>query len=158
MKTKLVLFLSLVGIILSAAACSAAAGQTPGGTEPPGEKKVTVTAVEVSYDELTSSQHISRQIEITYPGTLQVTLYSNPTTGYSWSEDAEIADSKVMQQESHEYTPLPSNGNMVGTGGKEVWIFKTLTQGKTELSMEYSQPWSGGEKKTWTFELIVTVK
>jgi len=45
-----------------------------------------------------------------------------------------------------------------GTPGKEVWTFKTLKKGTTEVSMEYSRPWEGGEKAEWTFDLVVTVK
>lgn len=155
MKIRIVSLLGLAGILsLSAAACSAAAGQTNGTPTP--EKQAEITGIEVSYDELAATKHISREIEITHFGILQVTLYSNQTTGYSWSETAQIADFKVLQQESHEY--VAPTANRVGAGGKEVWVFKTLAPGKTTLNAAYSQPWAGGEKGEWTFELNVTVK
>ncbi len=147
MKTKVVLFLSVVGILLSAVGCSA--GE---------EKQASIREVDFSYDELVKEKHISREIELPYPYTLQVGLFSNPSTGYQWSESANISDLKILKQESHEYVPAASKDNMVGSGGSEVWKFKTLARGTTKLSMEYSRPWAGGEKGTWTFELTVTVK
>ena len=35
---------------------------------------------------------------------------------------------------------------------------EALEKGITEVSMEYSQPWEGGEKGAWTFKMTVTVK
>ena len=45
-----------------------------------------------------------------------------------------------------------------GTSGKEVWTFKTLNAGTTEISMDYSRPWEGGEKAEWTFVAAITVE
>jgi len=48
--------------------------------------------------------------------------------------------------------------SLVGAPGKEVWTFKALKKGTTKIAMEYSQPWEGGEKGGWTFNLTVVVK
>jgi len=45
-----------------------------------------------------------------------------------------------------------------GTPGEEVCTFKALKKGETTISMEYSRPWEGSEKTTWTFVLTVVVK
>ncbi|MCD6567992.1 MAG: protease inhibitor I42 family protein [Dehalococcoidia bacterium] len=52
----------------------------------------------------------------------------------------------------------PENTDMVGAPGKEVWTFEALEKGSSTISMEYSQPWEGGEKAAQTFSLTVVVK
>jgi inhibitor of cysteine peptidase len=70
-----------------------------------------------------------------------------------------ISDSTVLEQTEHKYvieeykTPPPP-----GTPGKEQWTFKALKEGKSTISVEYSQPWEGGEKEVWAFVLTVVVK
>ncbi|MFX1270006.1 MAG: protease inhibitor I42 family protein, partial [Promethearchaeota archaeon] len=84
-----------------------------------------------------------------------ITLCSNHTTGFQWSE-ARIGDETLVEEVSHEF--VPPNGQTVGAAGKEVWTFKALKEGRTTISMEYSQPWEGGTKAEWTFELTVEVE
>ena len=105
-------------------------------------------SVDVSYD--------GKEVEIAVGGSLTVTLESNPTTGFEW-ELTEIADQTVLAEAGHEFK-APGAGAPVGTGGEEVWTFKALKEGTTELSMEYSKPWEGGEKAAKTFNLTVLVK
>ncbi len=47
---------------------------------------------------------------------------------------------------------------MVGADGIEVWTFKALKIGTSDISMEYSQPWEGGEKDAYGFFLTVVVR
>ncbi len=116
-------------------------------------------SVEVSCDELSSENHTSREAEMSVGSLLAVTLCSNPTTGFQWSETAEISDPSILEQISHKYIP-PEGGQspQVGTAGREVWVFKALEAGTSTVYMEYSRPWQGGEKAVWTFELTVTVE
>ena len=155
MRNKLVFLCGVVGLF-SVVACSSTE-QTPTAIATP-TQQYPATAVEVSYNEFTATPHMTKQIEVTNPGTLQVILFSNPTTGYSWSENATIGDVSILRQESHGYVPPQTSGNVVGAGGKEAWVFKTLAPGATNISMDYSQPWAGGTKSTWTFALAVTVR
>jgi inhibitor of cysteine peptidase len=113
-------------------------------------------SVEVSCDDF-SQEHISKQVEVAAGGTVTVTLCSNPTTGFIWSETAQISDQSVLQQTDHKSVPPEAEG-LVGAAGKEVWTFKALKKGTSTVSMEYSRPWEGGEKGVWTFNLTVTVK
>jgi inhibitor of cysteine peptidase len=106
-------------------------------------------------------KHISREVEVAVDGSLTVTLCSNPTTGFIWSESADISDQTVLEQTGHEFIAPEGEGDeppAPGTTGKEVWIFKALKKGTTEVSMEYSRPWEGGEKGEWTYTLTVVVK
>jgi len=116
-------------------------------------------SLEVPCDEFGSENHTSREAEMPVGSLLAVTLCSNPTTGFQWSETAEISDPSVLEQVSHKYIP-PEGGQspQVGTAGQEVWVFKALETGTSTVYMEYSRPWQGGEKAVWTFELAVTVE
>ncbi len=144
MKSKLILMGVVVVVLLSLVACSSAAKQ-----------------VSADIDDFTKVQHISKKVEVAVDGSLTVTLGSNPTTGFRWSESAEISDQTVLQQTGHEFIAPEGEGGSPpapGTAGQEVWTFKALKKGTTEVSMEYSRPWEGGEKAEWTFVLTVVVK
>ena len=106
---------------------------------------------DVSVDESSSG----KQVEIVVNGSLTVTLDSNATTGYSWKLTG-ISDTGVLQKTDNKYV-APTSG-LVGAGGKEVWTFQTLTAGTTTISMEYSQPWTGGQKGAKHFTLTVISK
>ena len=88
--------------------------------------------------------------------TFKLSLGANPTTGFSWSETAQIDDAAVLQQTNHEY--IAPAGDMPGASGKEVWEFATLKPGTTTVYLEYGRPWEGGEKAEWTYKVTVNVE
>ena len=120
-------------------------------------KSGAATGIGVSFDDFLSQKHITKEIEITYPGLLTVTLCSNPTTGFRWSEDAGISDETVLKQYKHDFIE-PETTEVVGAAGSDVWEFRSLEIGTSTIHFEYSRPWEGGERGEWTLELIVTVK
>jgi len=145
MKSKLILMCTVAAISLCLFACSSQA------------------SVQASCDDFMKDQHISKQVEVPVNGSLTVTLCSNPTTGFQWSESAQISDQAVLQQTDHKFMPPPEAVGCApppppGAAGKEIWTFKALKQGESTISMEYSRPWEGGEKATWTFVLTVVVR
>jgi predicted secreted protein len=92
-----------------------------------------------------------------------VTLCSNASTGYQWNEEVPFSVNGTVIQTGHEYIEPGSQGNgqgqgQVGTAGLEQWTFETQATGETVLYFEYSQPWEGGDKATWTLELTVIVQ
>jgi inhibitor of cysteine peptidase len=118
-----------------------------------------VRSVDVSCDDFMKLQHVGKEVEVAVGSSLTVALCSNPTTGFQWSETAQIGDPTVVGQTEHtyvikEYGTLPP----AGAPGKEQWTFKALKEGKSTVSFEYSQPWEGGEKAAWTFVLTVAVR
>jgi inhibitor of cysteine peptidase len=116
-------------------------------------------SLEVSCDDFTSQNHITRQATIKAGEEFTVTLCSNQTTGFAWSETAQISDQTVVKQTSHQYVAPGEGGEtqLVGAAGEEVWKFQALKSGSSTISLEYSRPWEGGEKGAWTFSLEVTV-
>ncbi len=112
----------------------------------------------VASDILVDGSYAGKEVEIVAGGSLTVTLESNPTTGFQWVL-VDNSDETALQQVGHEYVaydntdpPLP------GVGGIELWSFKTLMEGKSIISMEYSQPWEGGEQAAETFVMTVVVR
>lgn len=111
--------------------------------------------VEVSCPQFINHRHITKEIEIQTGDSFMVSLCSNATTGFTWSEDAEV-DQALVEQTDHEF--IPPDSTTVGAAGREVWAFRSLKTGKTTLFLEYSQAWAGGMKEEWTFTLIVIIK
>ena len=142
MKSKLIVAGAIAAISLLLLACS------------PTSKQVSV---EASCDDFADSNHISKQIEVAVGDSFAVTLCSNPTTGFMWPDEPQIGDQTVLQQTAHEFVP-PGGEGVVGASGKDVWTFQALKKGTTEVSMEYSRPFEGGEEGVWAFVLTVAVK
>jgi len=146
MKSKLTLICVLISVLLALFGCASAPEQT---------------SIKVSCDEFMNQQQISKQVEVAVGDSFTVTLCSNPTTGFQWSEWAQISDQTILQQVTHQFVPPEAKGGSApapGTPGKEVWTFKALKKGTGTISMEYSRPWEGGEKGAWKFDSTVTVK
>ena len=115
--------------------------------------------VEVSCDEFYDNHHISTNLEVQAGETYEVKLCSNPSTGFEWSEDSQISDTTVIQQENHKFVgPESEPPPPPGTPRQEVWTFKALKQGSSTIYLEYGRPWEGGEKGEWTLTIDVTVK
>lgn len=70
------------------------------------------------------------------------TLPSNPTTGYQWQLMKPLAESTVKLV-SHVYDP-PQTG-LVGAGGEEIWIFRTVSPGEAEIVLGYLRSWEKGK-------------
>ena len=115
--------------------------------------------VEVSIEEFNNNQHISQMLDVQAGETFEVKLGSNPTTGFQWSEEAQISDTAITIQEGHEFIgPESEPPPPPGTPGQEVWTFKALKKGSSTIYLEYSRPWEGGEKREWTCTVNVVVK
>ena len=69
-----------------------------------------------------------------------ITLESNRTTGYEW-QLARPVDEKVLGFVSSEYVAKKAETAMTGVGGKEIWTFKAVGKGKTEVVFKYVRPW-----------------
>ena len=111
----------------------------------------TSTPRQVSVNESFSG----KQVTIAACGSLTVTLDSNATTGYSWQLMG-ISDNTVLEKTNNVYE-APTSA-LIGAGGKEVWTFKALRAGKTTLTMEYDQPWTGGQKDAKNFDMTMDIK
>ena len=146
---RLTMLSALAIIILMFAACTLPSGTPP--TTPSG------TLVTGDCNVFESQPHTSKDIEVNAGDSFAVILCSNTTTGFSWSESAQISDPTIVRQLDHKTLP-PKNTSLVGAPGYEIWTFEALKKGTSTIHNEYSRPWEGGEKGVWTIDLSVTVK
>lgn len=143
MKWILVIAGLAVILVVALAACSVASEEI---------------SVDISCDDFAANKHVINEFELPVGNEIVVTLCSNPTTGFSW-EPAVISDGAVLKEVSHEFIgPESDPPPPPGTPGQEVWTFETVKSGVTEVSLQYSRPWEGGEKAEWTYNFTVTVK
>jgi len=145
MKGILVLALGLIITAAVAAGTVACANEATTNSGSPKE-----VPVDTSYS--------GKTVEVSVDDSVIITLDSNPTTGFSWALK-EISDGSVLQEAGHEYNaPQPTEPPLLGAGGKEVWTFKALKKGTSNISMEYRRPWEQGVQPAETFSLTVVVK
>jgi predicted secreted protein len=78
-----------------------------------------------------------------------ITLESNPTTGYSWTVDF---DSHFLTQENEDY--VLSHPGLVGSGGQQIFTFTPIRIGKTTISAVYKRPWENIVADEKTFSII----
>jgi len=153
-RAKWCLVLLLVSILLFGGGCT---------EEPlivPPVLPVTPTGysdISIPIEEFQNQPHIDVVMHSVVGGELTVTLGSNPTTGFQWSEDAEISDESVIRQVSHEFVG-PGIDKPPGTPGEEVWTFKALRKGTVTTLLEYSRPWVEEEIGYWTVTITTTIK
>ena len=116
--------------------------------------------IEIDCDAFYQEADQARQVALRPGDEITVRLCSNPSTGFQWTEDAEISDPDVVTQQSHAYQAPSEEGDppAPGTPGAETWVFRAVTSGESVIRLEYDRPWEGGEKGAWTFELTVEVK
>jgi inhibitor of cysteine peptidase len=101
------------------------------------------------------SSNSGGEVELSIGQSLVVTLDSNASTGYSWTQP-QISDDSVLSATGNQ-TIAPQT-TLVGAPGKEGWTFKALKKGTSTISMEYKRPWETGTPAAETFNLTVVVK
>lgn len=150
-RVKWYLVLLSVGILLFVGGCT---------EEPPvipPVVPVTPTGysdVRIPIETFPDQPHIDVVMSTVLGGELRVNLGSNPTTGYQWSEDAEISDASIVKQVSHEFVGLDTD--VPGTPGEEVWVFEALKRGTTTILLEYSRSWN--DAGLWAVTITATIK
>jgi inhibitor of cysteine peptidase len=141
MTIKALVALMLGALTLALAACA------------PGARTVPLT---LTYDDFTRNKNQTVALSIHPRDTVEITIPSNPSTGYRW-ELGGISPQEVIAQGGDSEYVLPES-QAPGAGGQEIWSFKALKRGPCTISLNYSQAWEGGTKNAWTLVVNVTVK
>ncbi|KKL86291.1 hypothetical protein LCGC14_1946150 [marine sediment metagenome] len=149
-RVKWYLVLLLVGILLLGGGCTEELVPPIEPVEPTGYSNISIPI-----GEFQNQPHIDVVMSTVLGGELTVTLGSNPTTGYQWSEDAEISNESIVEQTNHEFIG-PGIDEPPGTSGEEVWTFKGLERGTTIILLEYSRSWTGAG--LWAVTIGATIK
>jgi inhibitor of cysteine peptidase len=140
MKLKLIPILVAIISLTSFMACS--------------QKQVSL---EISYEDLIKDKHLTWATSVDVDDIVVVILGSNPTTGFSWPDIAQISDSGVLKQTEHQFIP-PGQTGVVGASGKDTWSFKAIKNGTTTILMDYVRPWESERESEWTFSATITVE
>lgn len=154
-KSKLVKIAPICAIALLAVVSTGCANDPQASAE-----DLPLDPISVSCDEFSANHNISKEVQLTEGSTVTVALCSNPTTGFQWGQ-AKVADQTVVAETGHEFV-APGNAEngepLMGAPGQDVWTFKALKKGSTNISIDYSRPWEDGEQAEWTFNLTINVK
>lgn len=137
---------ALLSLVVVLAACSSTAA---------------APEVEVSCDEFSANPAPSTvawgQLDLAVGDTFTVSLCSNPSTGYSWSDEIAF-DADVVRLVDRTFEEgADASPPIVGAPGREQLTFEAIGTGTTTIGMTYDRPWSE-EPPAWTFEVEVVVK
>lgn len=148
----------LAALLITAAPLVGCAGKEGSPSDPKAETASgpQTETIQISYEDLQNEKQISRSATLSVGDFLQLSLGSNASTGFQWTEKLLISDPKVISQTGHE--ALAPKSAMPGAGGSEVWMLQATAPGNATVSSTYGRPWPGGEKDSWVFSVNVTVK
>ena len=79
-----------------------------------------------------------------------VELAGNPSTGYTWQVGV---DDRLLELLGQEFEP---GGEGVGAAGVEVFLFRAVAAGKTEIACAYRRPWDTESRDTKRFRVAVS--
>ena len=97
------------------------------------------------------------QIEPQLGESFTFSLCSNPSTGYSWSDDVEY-DRSVVELAGRTFeSGATASPPIVGAAGMDIFSFRALGTGTTAVRMTYSRPFETGQPPLWTFQVQVLV-
>lgn len=98
------------------------------------------------------------QVDLRVGDTFTVSLCSNPSTGYSWSEEITLDADVVKLVDRTFEAGADASPPVVGAPGREQLTFEAIGAGVTTIVMTYARPWETTVPPEWTFELQVVVK
>ena len=130
-------------LIIVVAACGSTSAADPAGA---------------TCDQFASTPSIAQARTIDVGDDLTVVLCSNASTGFSWGEPRVTDDGIVSLADRGFREPGTASLPIVGAAGADVLTLHGAAKGTTSVSIAYGQPWEGGTKDAWTFELTVTVR
>lgn len=81
---------------------------------------------------------LKNEISARVQKTFDITVSSNPSTGFEWKLGKPL-DEKLVKLVGSKY--IPKKTKLIGAGGTEVWTFKALKSGKTEIMLIYLRSW-----------------
>ena len=79
-----------------------------------------------------------------------IELAGNPTTGYTWQVHV---DSRHLELLGREYQP---GGIAAGAGGVEVFLFRAIAPGETEIDCDYRRPWEKEVHTDRRFRVVIS--
>lgn len=89
------------------------------------------------------------QAELNEP--FNITLDSNPTSGYNWTVDF---NHKILKEGKESYSI--GQPEIIGSSGRQIFTFTPIQEGQTEISAVYKRPWEDrvADKRTFRVNCI----
>jgi len=94
----------------------------------------TVSGVAAA-DKCIKTNTLEKQLTVKEDKSFNITLKSNPTTGYKWNLNF---DPNYIQLLDEKY--IIDNPNLIGSGGQSIFKFKALKIGETNITFKYQRP------------------
>jgi inhibitor of cysteine peptidase len=92
-------------------------------------------------DSICNNAPCEEQMNVTLPGEFNITLDSNPTTGFSWWTQF---DPQYLDLVNETFAANNSRPGMTGVGGQDVFTFEARKAGDTHVTMLLLRPWVNG--------------
>ena len=136
-------------LVVLAALLLVSGGVVPGVSAGSGGSTGVAPGAAVQLNEDNNNQSVT----VGQGAVVELSLPSNPTTGYIWSYSAS-PDQNVLAETSH-FSIAASQA--IGSGGDEHWVFQAVGAGTTSLNLAYARPWekSAQPAKTYSVEIGV---
>ena len=96
-----------------------------------------LTVALAAYSQGTTNMTASEPIMVKAGQNFTIKMESNPTTGYGW-QLSKALDNKISLVTN---AFIPPDSKLCGAGGHELWTFKAIGEGQTDISMKYVRPW-----------------
>ncbi len=101
---------------------------------------------------ITQAQNQSK-VKVKKDASFQVLLNANPTTGFDWRIVA--YDSAIIEIKQKHF--IQSETHRMGAPGKQVFKFKAIAAGATDLRLIYARPWERATSETDSFRVHIIV-
>ena len=129
-------FLALV-LILSIYECSLSFAKYKVNSD---DELVNIEIQRISYQDIMGNVNESNILKVKIGEKFTIgdgfELESNPSTGYKW---VPAFDKNKINLLSHKFEP--SNNNLLGSPGKEIFVFEAINPGVTNLTLSYQKEW-----------------
>ena len=116
--------------------------------------ETTPTDTSISAERVIDSSNDGEQISLLDGQVLIVRLDSSPSTGFVW-EVSEV-DGAVLQLIG--IPRFEAGSSLLGAEGVQIFEFRTINPGQTELKMVYVRAFEEGAEPADTFSVSVTVR
>lgn len=148
---------ALLGILVLLAGCAGGEDASP-APDVNRSEEATIESGDAALDAVAlGAEDDGSQVELAAGQVLEVTLESNPTTGYGW-EVSEVDGAVLAQEGEAQFQEAPTEGEqVVGAGGVQTFRF-TASPGETTLTLVYRRSWEKDVDPLETFTVQVTVR
>ena len=133
--------------VLSPLAIAGTAGIAGAATASPAHRPPRAIVVQQSQD--------GQVVQLQRSQRLVIRLPSNPSTGYDWQ--VVTVSRTVLRQGAVTFVGNPNPRGWVGVGGVDLFRFRAIGAGNTQLRMAYRRWWERSQRPGRTFRLRVIV-